>query len=918
MTYVKYKPIAHCYSWRAETSYTTQMTVSTTKPENKSPLNASSQLDTKVRPLLQPLQTLNVQALRGNDPTNVADFTASTASTASTAKHQNLNSTSAKSQKASEVQEHSRDWHEFSEPVFRAQSTPGSSSSSELGAQQLYASQVLIDGMHCSACALNVERAVLAVPGVQSVQVNAASHRAKVVWDLNQVQPAKWFEAVKLAGYRASPAVDWREEQGRNKEGRQALWRLLVAGFCMMQVMMYAYPTYIAKEADMSADVALLLRWASWVLTLPVIVFSCTPFWKNAWRDIKRKQISMDLPVALGLLITFAVSTASTFDDQGIFGHLVYFDSLTMFVFFLLASRWLEVKMRNKTAGSLEKLTRRLPVSVERQSADGQFERVRLQDLRVGDVVRTHATEAFPCDGEILEGETWVEEALMTGESKPLEKSVGSGVLAGSHNLSQSVLIRVRALGKETRFAEIVKLMEQASLNKPNIVLTADRIATPFLWVVLALAVLSSVFWWGWGSDPAHALMIGVSVLIVTCPCALSLAAPAAMLAATGNLARHAVFIRDLNSIEKMAKVNHTVFDKTGTLTTDSQKLLQVYTPGGVLDFHQSKSVDSINKHSISSTYTHEQLMSLEWARAIANQSWHPLSRALTSSLSQALFGSPAFAAKGVEHTNIIDMSSVVVREVAGQGLEVTGVDDSSAHPADQTEKSVLFRLGSTAFCEAFVGHPVISPEAKACQVHLVGREGWLASFSLSEDLRGDALSTVQELREMGIGVELLSGDQQAPVLWVSAQLGMTGDAARAQCTPADKLARVSELQAKGKTVATIGDGFNDMPALAKSDVSFAFGQAVPFAQAKADVVVLSNQLWAIPQTILLAQKTMKVVKQNFIWAAFYNFICIPLAMIGWLPPWASGIGMALSSTLVVLNSLQLARPGALREALAK
>ena len=867
-----------------------------------------------MRPLLQPLQPL-IQKIEAkpkpnpNDPEDSLVIPTPRSSHLSNASHSSNDLEQAQRSAQPQAAELSRDWREFSERIENS----ATSSSFGGGKGEIYSSQVLIDGMHCSACALTVERAVLAIAGVQSVQVNAASHRAQVVWDSKQVLPAQWFLAISDAGYRASPASDWREEQGRNKEGRLALWRLLVAGFCMMQVMMYAYPTYIAKDGEMTGDMALLLRWASWVLTLPVIAFSCTPFWKNAWRDIKRSQISMDLPVALGLLITFAVSTASTFDDQGIFGNQVYFDSLTMFVFFLLASRWLEVKMRNKTAGSLEKLTRRLPLSVERLTSIGKFERVSLKDLCVGDRIRTHAAEAFPCDGEILEGETWVEEALMTGESKPIQKSLGASVLAGSHNLSQSVVVLVKALGKETRFAEIVKLMEQASLNKPDIVLLADRVATPFLWVVLGLAVLSSLSWWLLGSDPAKALMIGVSVLIVTCPCALSLAAPAAMLAATGNLARHAVFIRDLNSIEKMAKINHAVFDKTGTLTTDSQRLLQIFTPQGVTKLDQLVGTEP---SSLSEKFSKEQLTSLQWARAISSQSWHPLSRALAHSLNRVLGGLESEVTSSnlsyAADNSKIDFSNTVVNEVAGQGLEASTKFNANNNQPPSTKLNATFRLGSVAFCESWLGQGAIPTAANACQVHLVDKTGWRASFSLSEEIRTDALVSVEQLRMMGIGVELLSGDQPAAVQSVSEQLRIEKGAARANCSPADKLARVSQLQESGSKVATVGDGFNDMPALAKSDVSFAFGQAVPFAQAKADVVVLSNNLWAIPQTILLAQKTMRVVKYNFMWAGFYNFICIPLAVIGWLPPWASGIGMALSSTLVVLNSLQLASSRAL------
>ena len=777
-------------------------------------------------------------------------------------------------------------------PAKVSQATKTSKSTSE----GVFRSQIFVDGMHCSACSLNVEKAIKALPGIQSAHVNAATSRAEVVWDAGTVTPAKWLAAIVNAGYSARPASDWREEKGRNREGRLALWRLLVAGFCMMQVMMYSYPTYISNEGDMSDDVTLLLRWASWVLTLPVIVFSCTPFWKNAWRDIRRSQISMDLPVALGILITFIVSTASTFDDQGVFGNQVYFDSLTMFVFFLLASRWLEVKMRNKTAGSLEMLTRRMPAWVERQNGQGVFERIAAKDLKVSDIVRIHPTETFPCDGVLIDQQTWVEESLMTGESKPVLKEIGSSVLAGSHNLSQSVTVKVKALGKETRFAEIVKLMEQASLNKPNIVLIADRFATPFLWGVLLLAVLSSSYWAVFGSWGAvQAVMVGVSVLIVTCPCALSLAAPAAMLAATGNLARHAVFVRDLNSFEKMAGIQTVIFDKTGTLTRDGQQLQDIYTPEGVLHIANAPSLST------------NQALALKTAASLAAQSWHPLSRALSKSLSEMLSNSLP-AQKWIDPNSqnnslgIADSSPISVKETAGQGLE------------GRSASNQLYRLGSLEFCEALNTNVIVPSQAQSSQIHFADKTGWLASFSLSENLREDAKASINALREMGLSIEVLSGDQPRFVGEVALALNIPEHAYKAKCTPFDKLNRVGELQKSGLHVATVGDGFNDMPALAKSDVSFAFGHAVPFAQAKADVVVLSNKLWTVTQSLMLAKKTMRVVKGNFIWAGLYNIICIPLAVIGWLPPWASGIGMALSSTIVILNSLQLARASALIE----
>jgi Cu2+-exporting ATPase len=271
-------------------------------------------------------------------------------------------------------------WQQFSHPLDKP-----TSSASGAG---VWSSQVMLEGMHCAACALNIESALLGVPGVRDVTVNAATHRAQVVWSPEQVQPSVWFQAIETAGYRAVPAQDNGRRTARLLEQRRALWRWLVASCCMMQVMMYATPAYVTGAGEMSADMAQLLRWASWVLTLPVVLFSCQPFWANAWRDLRLRRTSMDLPVALGMAITFVVSTAATFEPDGPWGSEVYFDSLTMFVFFLLSSRWLEGRLRERTAGALEALMNRLPDSVERLEASGAWERVAVHRLRPGDRVR--------------------------------------------------------------------------------------------------------------------------------------------------------------------------------------------------------------------------------------------------------------------------------------------------------------------------------------------------------------------------------------------------------------------------------------------------------------------------------------------------------------------------------------------------
>ena len=718
---------------------------------------------------------------------------------------------------------------------------------------EVWESNLLIEGMHCAACALSIEDALLKVPGVAKAEVSAGSHRARVVWSAQQAKPSDWMQAVLAAGYRAVPANDAFSRERRKAESRKAVWRMLVAGLCMMQVMMYAYPAYIAAPGDLTAEMERLLRWASWVLTLPVVLFSCGPFFSSALRDVMSRRISMDFPVAIGMAITFVVSTIGTFEPQGVFGREVYFDSLTMFVFFLLTGRWLELRLRDRTAGALEALMNRLPDSVPRQLPTGEFERVPVRRLLPGDVVRILPGESFPADGVVLQGETTVDEALLTGESRPVARGVGGAIIAGSHNLSSVVQVRVERVGDQTRFAQIVALMESASVSKPSIARLADRVAKPFLIAVLIAAGLACAYWWP--SDPGHALMVAVAVLIVTCPCALSLATPAAMLAAAGSLAKRGVLVRRLEAFEALASIDTVLFDKTGTLTRDAMVLGEVRV-----------------RHGLSTPDA------LAMAAALGQNSLHPVSRALLA----AAGGSSA----------VLAWSATEVTEQAGQGIagQVFKKTDSEATHA--------LRLGSAEFCGVELN---AGTTLHAC---LSDQHGWLATFELHEDVRADACATVQALKAQGISVQLLSGDGTEAVARVASAVGI--DNFRGACSPQDKLAFLKSAQERGGRVAVVGDGLNDGPALAGAHVSFSFGQAVPLAQAQSDFVILGEQLTTVVATVQLARRTLRVVRQNLVWAAVYNAVCVPLAVFGLLPAWLAGLGMALSSLLVVLNALRL------------
>ena len=732
-----------------------------------------------------------------------------------------------------------QEWSAFSRPSKQA--------------TDYWESSVVIEGMHCAACSYTVEDAIAAVPGVLQVQVSAGSQRAKVVWNAAEVKPSAWMLAIQQRGYRAVPANDVFASERRRIETRKALWRWMVAGLCMMQVMMYAYPAYTAHPGDLSPEMEQLLRWASWVLSLPVMLFSCGPFFSNAWRDLRHGSVSMDLPVAIGIAITFGVSSVGTFEPGGAFGREVYFDSLTMFVFFLLTGRWLELRLRDRTAGSLEALMNRLPESLERLNAQGIFQRVATRRLQVGDLVRVHPGEAFAADGVVEQGETLVDEALLTGESHALFRGHGDSVIAGSHNLGSSVQVRLQAVGEQTRFAQIVALMQSASTTKPATAALADRLARPFLIGVLFAAALSCLWWWQ--TNPEHALMVAVAVLVVTCPCALSLATPAAMLAAAGNLARSGVLVRNLRALEALSEVDTVVFDKTGTLTEDGMAI-------GRVEVREGTSV----------------AQAVQMAAALAAHSLHPVSKALLTASRLPLYQTASWECDSV-------------REQVGQGLEAK---------ATQGGRNEQLRLGSSAFCG------LDSTPDSDLRVHLCDVQGWLASFEMREQLRPEASQAVIALAKAGIQVHLLSGDGVESVQRIAQAAGIQN--AQGACTPTGKLATLRDMQARGHKVLMVGDGLNDGPVLAGAHVSIAFGQAVPLAQAQSDFVVLGERLLSVVNAVQLARKTMSVVRQNLWWALLYNAACVPLAVAGLLPAWLAGLGMACSSLVVIVNALRLNR----------
>ncbi|HET7795677.1 MAG TPA: cation-translocating P-type ATPase [Rhizobacter sp.] len=704
-----------------------------------------------------------------------------------------------------------------------------------------------LQGMYCGACAGVIEAALMRVPGVALAEVNGASKRARVRWRPEVSAATVLFDAVERAGYRAMPALHEPAQAAARREARQALWRLFVAGFCMMQVMMLTTPGYLAAPGDIAPDLEALMRWAGWVLSVPVLLFASGPFFQGAWRSLRQRRMGMDVPVALGIAITFVAGTAATFDPTGPFGHEVYLDSMTMFVTFLLAGRWLEARARARSTEALDALLNRLPASVDRIGDDGRIEPVPVSHLRVGDRVQIAFGQAFPGDGRLLAGNTQVDESLLTGESRPVERAVGEAVVGGTLNVGGPVQVQLSCVGEGTRYRQIVDLVQRALTERPAMLQTADRLAGPFVWGVLLLAAAAAAAWSV--IDPSRALWVAVAVLIVTCPCALSLATPAALLSAAGALARRGVLVQRLDALETLAHTDTACLDKTGTLTQDKLVLAHIDMPEGA-----------------------DRGAMLARAASLAALSRHPLSRALAEALP-----TPA----GDWHE---------VREVPGQGLEALD------------EQGRRWRLGAPAWAGVQSGaeRPVV---ACAC---LDGHAQEQACFEFDEALRPDTAAAVQSLRGQGVQIHLLSGDADASVRAMARRLGIVQVQAGAR--PEDKLATMAALQAGGHSVLMVGDGVNDGPVLARADVSFALAHGSALAQQRADFIVLGSRLAEVPATRALAIRTLRVMRQNLGWSLAYNAACVPLALAGLLPPWVAGAGMALSSLFVVLNALRLSR----------
>ena len=693
--------------------------------------------------------------------------------------------------------------------------------------------RLLLDGITCAACVWLIEKHLSQISGVGEIKVNGTTHSLQIQWDEQKLPLSKVMRECRRIGYEPRPDTEQERRQAHRLQKRRSLQRIAIAGFAMMQVGMVSIALYAGGEQSLSAYWQGFLRWLSLAFATPVILFSARPFFLSAWRSLKRGHLVMDVPVSLALILAYIASVFATVTNQGD----VYFESVTMFTFFLLVGRFIEQQARQRTieGRGLQEL---IPLSANRKMPDGSVQAVAVTELKKDDCVLLRPGDKIPCDGEIIEGQGDFDESILTGESAAVFRAQGEQVIAGAINLTSSVWIRVAAVGEHTWLSSIERMVRRAAREKPPLEQLADRVAAKFVAAVLLVCGLVSLVWWQ--IDPDRALWVALSVLVVTCPCALALATPTALAVATTNLRSQGLLLVKGHVLETLAKIDHILFDKTGTLSEGRPQIAEVK----VFSAEKSK----------------EDLLAIIAALELGVR--HPIARA---------FEPFARADCVATDLQVVSAGGVVGRIGAAE-----------------------YRFGSAKFA-------AVSDVNLPGWLWLVSEGEALAAVCLKDTLRKEANLLVSKLPQT---LEIVSGDSEPRVAEIAHQLGI--QKYKGDMQPQQKLQRVKELQAQGKTVLMVGDGVNDVPVLAAANVSLAMADASSLAQNRADGLLLKNDLLLVLAAKKIADRCKNVVRQNLLWALTYNLIALPMAASGMLPPWAAAIGMSASSLLVVLNAVRL------------
>lgn len=755
---------------------------------------------------------------------------------------------------------------------------------------QLSVAELSVTNLRCAACSWLIESRLHAIDGVAQCQVNLTQQRMRVLWDETRLPISQILAAIQAIGYDAKPYRQDTHVAMLARHNRRMVFQLGVAALGAMQAMMFAVGMYFGDYYGMAAQDKQFLRWVSLFVSIPVVLLAGAPFFASAWSALRARQVNMDVPIALAIVLTFAASIYATTSGTG----ETYYDSVSMLIFFLLAGKYVEHNARSKAANLAQDLVVVEPILVAKLgeyavlSADelavlpvSQLDAllknadtitpdnlVSAPSLKVGDIVRIDAGSSVISDGILLSAHATVSQSLLTGESDLITKQRGDAIVGGSQNDSQPFVMQVTALPNDSQIGIIDRLVNRALSEKPQIALRADRMARWFVARVLLIASVVFVAWYV--IEPAQAVWATVAVLVATCPCALSLATPIALTVATNRLASLGFLATRGHTLGALANVTHVAFDKTGTLTYGQPKLLHIETLSD--DTAQDKT---------------DALLAIAAGMEVGSR--HPIAHALLGAASQL-------------HLPTLDN----LQHIAGGGI---AADIGEQH----------YRLGHSAFAldlaqddtnRALVDLPNLAAHSASTSVTLSRQTatGWhaLAHFYFHDKVRETAQATVHGLQSAGIEVLILTGDPSAQAQQVGQALGI--DTVYQGLTPDDKLGHIKALQAQGAVVQMVGDGVNDAPVLAGADVSTAMAGAADLAQVASDSVLIGGHLTAISHAHTVARKTERIIRQNMRWAIGYNIAVLIPAALGYVPPWLAAIGMSLSSFGVVMNALRLKR----------
>lgn len=747
---------------------------------------------------------------------------------------------------------------------------PSNTSHQEIGTSTTRKVVLSVDNIHCAACAWLIEQSLLVLTGVQKVNVNTINQRAEIYWDSSQLSLSAILTRLTAIGYPSSPFNVTDTENKIKSQEKQYIKRLGVAGLFTMQVMMLAFAMYFGAFTNMETYQVGYFKWLSLLLSIPVVFYSALPFLYGCYYSLKAKRLNMDVPVAFAIYGAFFASFYQLLIN-GLDGDKgeVFFESISMFTFLLLIGKYLEFKAKSKAILSNANLNKNIPITVNKL-VNGEPVVELVKNIKLGDLVLIKPGQNIAIDGVIVDGITSVNESVLNGEFEPISKFVGDSVLAGSINTDGVITVEVNAIGEQTTLSKIGHLQEEFSRHKPVYTQFADKIAHWFVFSQLILAVLTYVIWMF--VQPEDALWVSLSVLVATCPCALSLATPTAYTCVISALNKQGILIKDPQAFDKLNHLSHVCFDKTGTLTKGRFEIQQSH-----YDEDKLSSLD-LDKATL-------KLMVIQ----LQKRSEHPIAQAFSqvslfsddeindySNLNKTLFN----------RADLTDITAVV-----GSGIQ--GVYLSNE-----------IKIGSAQFCQTEQSSN--SAKQQKANVFVTFSGVVVAEFYVSDQLKAESIQVLQQLKDNKLNLAMLTGDSSEQGVSLAKRLGL--DTYKTGVSPEQKARYVKDIQQESKDnlVLMVGDGINDSPVFAAADISIAMGDGADVTKYAADIIILKGNLNAITSLVNAAKQTRKTIKSNLYWSLIYNLVILPVAMFGLVAPYIAVIGMSASSILVVTNSLRL------------